>query len=311
MNYRSIADLNTDIKQWISKLPKDFDLIAGVPRSGLLAANLLALYLNLPLADLEGLCNGRILSSGPRFSDTLPDLTKGRKVLVVDDSVFSGAQITRIKERVIKACLPHQIYYAAVYIASGGQKHVDFWYKIVEMPRVFEWNLMHHSILSKSCVDIDGVLCRDPTEQENDDGERYRKFIANVEPLVIPSKIIGWLVTCRLEKYREPTEAWLRQQKVQYQHLVMMNFPNKEERIASSSHAAFKAEVYESLNAELFVESSVKQAQEIAKLSRKPVFCIETNQMFKGSFIYYTFNNPLKARIKLKHYIKQLCQRLV
>ena len=45
MNYRSISDLNNIILQRLSILPRDFDLIVGVPRSGMLPANLLALYL--------------------------------------------------------------------------------------------------------------------------------------------------------------------------------------------------------------------------------------------------------------------------
>ena len=46
MNYRNIDDLNHCILQHLSILPRDFDLIVGVPRSGMFPANLLALYLN-------------------------------------------------------------------------------------------------------------------------------------------------------------------------------------------------------------------------------------------------------------------------
>jgi len=42
---------------------------------------------------------------------------------------------------------------------------------------VFEWNALHHSNPERFCVDIDGVLCRDPTEAENDDGESYLEFL--------------------------------------------------------------------------------------------------------------------------------------
>ena len=45
MNYRNIDDLNHCILQHLSILPRDFDLIVGVPRSGMFPANLLALYL--------------------------------------------------------------------------------------------------------------------------------------------------------------------------------------------------------------------------------------------------------------------------
>ncbi len=49
MNYRNIDDLNHCILQHLSILPRDFDLIVGIPRSGMFPANLLALYLNLPV----------------------------------------------------------------------------------------------------------------------------------------------------------------------------------------------------------------------------------------------------------------------
>ena len=62
INYRSIKDLNDTIKGSLSRVPKDICLIVGIPRSGLLAANLLALHLNLPLADIERLKEGKIIS---------------------------------------------------------------------------------------------------------------------------------------------------------------------------------------------------------------------------------------------------------
>lgn len=63
-------------------------------------------------------------------------------------------------------------------------------------------------------MDIDGVLCADPTPEENDDGEKYRHFLLNTPPLFIPKVTIGTLVTSRLEKYRPETEAWLQKNHV-------------------------------------------------------------------------------------------------
>lgn len=209
MNYRSIADLNRSVKSLIPKLPRDLDLIVGIPRSGLLVANLLSLYLNLPLTDVDGFCEGRILATGRRWGkQNVSDLLKQRLVaLVVDDSLNSGAQMKEVKAKIEAARLPHRVYYAAIYVSPEGPQHLDYWCEIVENPRVWEWNVMHHPVLANSCVDIDGVLCRNPTPQENDDGEEYRRFLADVEPLIVPSKPIGWLVTCRLEKYRELTRG--------------------------------------------------------------------------------------------------------
>ena len=58
MHYRSVADLNEDIKANLHKIPEDVTLIVGVPRSGMLAANLIALYLNIPLTDIDNFIAG-------------------------------------------------------------------------------------------------------------------------------------------------------------------------------------------------------------------------------------------------------------
>lgn len=318
MNYRSIADLNKAVKSWIPELPKDLDLIVGVPRSGLLAATLLSLYLNLPLTDVEGLCEGRLLAAGRRLKreDMRSCMPQGLKVLVVDDSVNSGTQIREVKEKIEAAKLPYDIYYAAVYVSPGGHRYVDYWYEIVDNPRVFEWNVMHHDILTKSCVDIDGVLCRDPRPDENDDGEKYLKFLSTAKPLVVPTKPIGWLVTCRLEKYRKITEEWLHRHGIKYGELIMMDLPDKETRIALGIHAEFKARVYRAVDAVLFIESSPFQAKAIARLAGKPVLCTETGQMITPSSVIANYvrgrkfageviRNPIAAIVKLLRFLKR------
>ena len=60
MNYRSLNDLNSTILKQLHLIPRDIDLIVGVPRSGMLPANLLALYLNLPYTDIHSFMNGYI-----------------------------------------------------------------------------------------------------------------------------------------------------------------------------------------------------------------------------------------------------------
>ena len=66
MNYRNIDDLNHCILQHLSILPRDFDLIVGVPRSGMFPANLRALYLTLPVTDIHSFRNGHIYQTGER-----------------------------------------------------------------------------------------------------------------------------------------------------------------------------------------------------------------------------------------------------
>ncbi len=278
MNYRSVADLNADARRLAHRLPKDIDLIVGIPRSGLLAANLICLHLDRPMTDVDGLCSGRLLQTGHRF-EAVQDLGDVDRVLVVDDSVASGQQMSETKSRIRGEDLPYDIDYAAIYISPEGYRHVDHWADVVERHRVFEWNMMHHPLLENFCVDIDGVLCRDPTDEENDDGERYREFIRTVDPRVVPSKHIGWLVTSRLEQYREETEAWLADHGIEYGELVMMDHPNAEARREAGDHGRFKAEVYDETGAELFIESSHWQSVEITKATGKPVYCYDTNEL--------------------------------
>jgi orotate phosphoribosyltransferase len=248
----------------------------------MLAATVLALHRNVPLTDLDGFCESRAFATGERFEgdvDAAPE-----RVLVLDDSVLTGSAMTKARDQVAAASLPSsvEVLFGAVYVSPEGKALVDTYADVVRFPRVFEWNLMHHpGVVPKSCFDLDGVLCRDPTERENDDGPRYREFLSTVEPLVVPSKPVGWIVTARLEKYRQETEAWLDAHGIEYDELVMLDLPDKETRRRLGNHATFKAEVYGSVDAVLFVESDHGQAMEIARLTDRPVYSVEHNQVIQ------------------------------
>lgn len=286
VNYRSLTDLNKIIVENLPRFPRDIDLVVGIPRSGLLAANLLALHLNLPLTDLEGFINGHVFSGGSRQKRTDITLTRPRfrKVLVIDDSVGSGATMGQTRQTVAQSAVQAEVLYGCVFITSEAKNAVDLYFEICPGPRVFEWNIMHSWILETACVDIDGVLCRDPTEEENDDGAKYEHFVSTVQPLIIPTVRIGHLVTCRLEKFRRPTEQWLASHGFQYNKLIMMDLPDKSARIKAGNHAAYKAHFYQKTDSVLFIESSLEQARAIAQLTGKNVFCVQTREMlFPGT----------------------------
>jgi len=281
MHYRSVEDLNRAIVAKLHLLPRDLELVVGIPRSGLLAANLVALHLNLPLADLDGYLEGRLLSCGGRLQQQLKSrkAPASCKALVLDDSVQTGNAMRKVKERIETAGLAQRVRYGCVFVDPTALRTVDLFFEVCPMPRVFEWNLMHHPLLVKACVDIDGVICRDPSGEENDDGPQYERFLTEVKPLVVPTVSLGWLVTCRLERYRALTVAWLARHGIRYQELVMMKYPTKAARLASGSHGAFKADVYRKTDALLFIESSLVQATDIARLTGRGVFCMETREM--------------------------------
>ncbi len=316
MNYRSVADLNETIINSLSLIPRDVDLVVGIPRSGMLAANLLALHLNLPVIDLEGYIEGRRLGCGVRgerrgLHQSAESVTKA---LVLDDSVLSGATIRAARQRLVDSQRDCEVLYGAVYVAPEAQSEVDLFFEELLVPRVFEWNLMHGGMLEHACVDIDGVLCVDPTEQENDDGPKYRNFLERAKPLLLPTTPPGWLVTCRLEKYRDLTEQWLARHGVRCERLYMMDLPNKAARLASGSHGSFKARIYRSTKAMLFVESSQRQAVEIARLSGKPVLSMETRRMVYPSLLAhipeFAYRAPGRARATLRRVKRSIRRQL-
>ena len=309
MYYRNVSDLNKIILKRLNVIPRDFDLIVGIPRSGMLPANLLALYLNRPYTDIHSFINGHIYKAGARGQ--FFDIKDFKKILVVDDSIASGSAMDKCKESLKHLEADFSISYCAIYVIPGKEKIVDYYFEIVPLPRYFQWNILNHTSLEKACFDIDGVLCIDPTEEQNDDGEKYRDFILNAPPLFIPGSKIGTIVTSRLEKYRKETETWLAANNVKYNDLVLLDLPDKEARMRANSHAAHKAKTYASKPYVLFIESSLSQAIEINRIAKKPVLCTENFEMIfdaesvlynlkSGKYFPFLRKYALKIRNKLR-----------
>ena len=280
MNYRNIKDLNNIILKKLSIIPRDFDLIVGVPRSGMLPANLLALYLNRPYTDIHSFLNGHIYKAGARGQ--FFDISEFKNVLVVDDSIASGSAMLEVKESLKHLDAKFNIKYCAVYVIPGKEKMVDYFFETVPLPRYFQWNIMNHTTLEKACFDIDGVLCADPLPEQNDDGEKYIDFLLNAPPLFIPGSKIGTIVTSRLEKYRKETETWLAANNIKYNDLIMLDLPNMEARQRANNHGDHKAKAYLSKPYVLFIESEYHQAVEINRLTKKPVLFTENFEMIFG-----------------------------
>ena len=114
-NYRSINDLSLSIRKNLYKIPENIDLIVGIPRSGMLAANIIALLSNKQLTDLSGFYEDAQLYAGSRLSCKINKASEAKNVLVVDDSVYSGASLDKVKEKVKKINRQQKITYCAIY----------------------------------------------------------------------------------------------------------------------------------------------------------------------------------------------------
>jgi uncharacterized HAD superfamily protein/hypoxanthine phosphoribosyltransferase len=281
MNYRSINDLNSTILKQLHLIPRDVDLIVGIPRSGMMPANLLALYLNLPYTDIHSFLKGYIYKSGARrqfFNET-----DYKKILVVDDSIASGSALLECKKDLSHLDSKFDIKYCVIYYTPEKGNLADYALEAVATPRYFQWNIFNHSTLDRACFDIDGVLCVDPLKDQNDDGLKYESFLRNAAPLFIPGSKIGTIVTSRLEKYRIETETWLETNGVNYDKLVMLDLPDMKARQKANNHAGHKAKEYKDSTYNLFVESDLGQAIQINRMTKKPVFCTENFEMIYES----------------------------
>jgi uncharacterized HAD superfamily protein/hypoxanthine phosphoribosyltransferase len=298
MNYETYTSLSKIINKNLDIIRNyNFDLIVGIPRSGMIPAYMIALSLNLSCCNINELINNSELKVGQtrKVKKQITYAYDAKKILIVDDSISSGntlkSELSKIPNEILK-----KIKTLAVYSTEKKRNDVDIFLKFLSSPRVFEWNIFHHSIVLNSGFDLDGVLCIDPTESQNDDGERYKEFLLSVKPLNIPSQKINTIITSRLEKYRSETEAWLRNNGVEYDKLLMLDLPDKETRIKLAIHAKFKAENYKKLGLHLFFESSLKQAIEINKLTKKPVYCIENNEMINNENVVNFIHSPNQVK---------------
>jgi uncharacterized HAD superfamily protein/adenine/guanine phosphoribosyltransferase-like PRPP-binding protein len=277
------------IRRGLPRLPREIDVVVGIPRSGLTPALLVALYKNAMVTDPDGLLEGRGFPPGTRR--TKPNLaaesSRWRNVLVIDDSVDSGRTFGEICKRLDGRADGWNVTLCAVYGAPKDNRHVDIVLEHCPQPRIFEWNLVHHpDHMRSACLDIDGVLCLDPTKEENDDGLEYDRFLANARPNLIPTVPVGTLVTSRLEKYRRQTEDWLHQAGVEFDELYMLDLPTAAERRRLKAHAPFKAEVYAAKReSSLFLESDEGQARQISQITGKAVVCTDTMTLFGGSLL--------------------------
>jgi uncharacterized HAD superfamily protein/hypoxanthine phosphoribosyltransferase len=288
LQFRSVSATNDLIKSKLHQISGKYDIVVGVPRSGLLFANLIALNLNLRLAslstfskhDIEATYIGRNM-----FSSAAAARPDGCRVLVVDDSTNSGGSMNRARAKI--AAVGEQIKlnvdFLAVYVTKTSSQYVDMFFEIVEQPRVFEWNFIHHSFARNFLFDLDGVICQDGPAESSDYSDRYIDHLVNAKPKIIPAMPIGAVVTSRLEKYRPQTEAWLSRHNVQYTHLIMLGLPSAEERRRLAVHAKFKADVYQTLGGQVFVESETWQAEQIAALTKKQVYNLQTSELLNAA----------------------------
>lgn len=306
MNYKSYADLSEDIRKNLWKIQHNsYDLVVGIPRSGMVPAYMIGLYLNCDVTDFGGFLSNIQPQRGMmrKVNTVHGKVHEAQRILLVDDSILSGLSLRSMLKKVPED-LRSRIDTLAVYADQANRKDVDFVLSVIPEPRVFEWNIFHREVLAKACVDIDGVLCLDPTEDQNDDGGRYIDFLENAQPFIIPTHPIHSLVTNRLEKYRPHTEAWLKINNIEYQNLIMLDLPSKMARLQQADYMEHKSGYFaDNPDLEIFIESDLKQAKAISVGSAKAVYCLDANLMLEPGLVMKLKRNWRGAFKTIAHLI--------
>lgn len=275
MNFVPYAELVRDALALARRFePGKVRGVLGVPRSGMIPASIIAQELGCHLGDVDTFAStGSFHRPGRRFD--WASRIEG-PILVVDDSVHSGAAMREAREILEGA----EMATACVYLRPGMEAEVDVFARRLASPRLFGWNWTASVLLSRCLTDLDGIICTD-SDVFDDDGPEYEQALRDVRPLHLPRRRLRGIVTARLERWRDLTVEWLDVHGVDRKRLEMAPFPRAAVR-RQHGNARWKASVYaDDTDALLFIESSRPQAKEIARRTERPVLCLPDEKVYR------------------------------
>lgn len=266
MNWVSYRQLCTDAADFANKLAEDplhKDLVAviGAPRSGCMPASMLALHRHWYYAGVEFFAQtGKFYEPGDRLK-SFCDMPKQGKVLLLDDSAGRCNSINAACRKIADGgkCGDFQIVRGAMYASQHAVKGemLDVYFRQLNMPRVFEWNLFGHLSVRKWAFSFDVLRT----------GDR------------VPSRKVAAIVCDVPETLRKRMAGILEKVGVQYGDLAMP--PAEAGGWEMDERAKWKGEWYRKSKCELFVEMDLATAMTVAEVSRKPVVCLENKRLYQ------------------------------
>ena len=283
--YLTYADLSRDSIDFARSIThKGYTGIVGVPRSGMIAASQVAVFLGVPLYSYDERLGISPISAGMRLKN-LTTTRQPEKLLVLEDSCATGHSMTKAKKRLANDS--RNLEYGAIYATPGTLSLLNVWHRQLPFPHWFEWNWpgsWHFNNTMSLGTDWDGILNRDFTREEDDDGPLYTKTMMEMQPLLVTKPIdIKFIVTARLEKYRPYCEYWLKRHGMKVQNLIMGPWATQQER-KGNCMGTWKASMLAQHDVRLYVESCPAQAYAISLKLDIPVICPALGKsIYKGS----------------------------
>lgn len=265
MNYKNYDDLSYCIKNNINKIQK-YDLFVGIPRSGLLAANLMALLLNKPVCTVQELINKISPQNG--FSREIEDKKNYNEILVVDDSVNTGKSICFVKD--ILASNGIIADYCAVYSTSEAVKYVDVVFEILERPRIFQWNYLNNSIIKSSAILFEQIFLS---------GTRYPKsldelkgVLSHMQPILLKNIKLGMVFTGYNKVASSLIIQWLNKYNINVNKVL---FKNSDNIFSYINYGYFKENKIEFCDMKLILLGSNYLSKKVSALLNVP--CMSFN----------------------------------
>lgn len=272
LNFVTFDELVACTNRWVRSFPEAYDLIVGIPRSGLLVATIIASKLGKPLTTPDRLTEKSVWMTNRLLHENVGF----KKILLVDDRVSKGREL-RSALATLRQQGDFQITKASLFVTAEAAQLVDLYYKITPDPVLFEWNLMHAK-KGNLATDLDGVICHDPPKGLDADEAAYLEWMRNAKPYLVPLYEIDAIVSSRLERYRTVTEEWLAKNRVPYKKLILWDLPSINDR--HGRFTKYKAETLLRIKPDVYWESNFNEAKQIYDSTRIPTLCVDRMSMF-------------------------------
>lgn len=237
----------------------DYDVVVGIPRSGMIPAAMASLSLGVPLWTM-GKHGPSPLGAGLRMQDVKADQRKVKRMLILDDSSASGAQMALAKKAM---ALPHlkdyDVTYAAVIVTPSGRRNVDLHHTVIELPHWFEWNFFGNTKLLRGFK-----VCAELEVLADEEGN-----LMNTVPRFshIPTIMTALPATPHNETI---TRRWLTEQDITHDNLLLRP---SDIALNSEEHIAWKVKQASRLGTGLFVAARANQAVRLTEHKFKTVLC--------------------------------------
>lgn len=256
-----LEDMTAMTRDWCKRLPCAYDLVVGIPRTGLTIAGLISDYFAIPLSVPEKL---------PEFwsSNDIPE-REIKRVLIVEDGTTHGSKLIPAKD-VAQAFFPNATVHIGSLLVNKQTIPLDTFGFVLEDRYYGEWQLLHLEFSQNVASDLDGVLCHNPPPFTTE--KAYMDWMRTAIPYRIPIYALSMIVTSRHQKYWEITVEWLRKNGIRYQRLIMAN--------DMSNTMIQKAEAIFRYQPEFFLESEDGTAKELHMRTGVPVICISNMRMY-------------------------------